>query len=166
MTDFVEHDDYGESASSHTVSARKIITGLRAADFRKLAAAKEITTDYTAAAYTHRVTEVVDGVVCATTEQPFTPEQTQCIDDAYRSLASRTLLQVDLRVGRGSAARHARLYLPAHHADLDELLKVDVDGWLAEIPSIREHYAKFGDKLPARLSRELDALEQRLQAAK
>lgn len=118
MTDFVEHDDYGESASSHTVSARKIITGLRAADFRKLAAAKEITTDYTAAAYTHRVTEVVDGVVCATTEQPFTPEQTQCIDDAYRSLASRTLLQVDLRVGRGSAARHARLYLPAHHADL------------------------------------------------
>ena len=56
------------------------------------------------------------------------------------------------------------LDLPA--ADLDELLKVDVDGWLAEIPSIREHYAKFGDKLPARLSRELDALEQRLQAAK
>ena len=31
---------------------------------------------------------------------------------------------------------------------MKELMKVDVDGWLAEVPSIREHYAKFGERLP------------------
>ena len=46
-----------------------------------------------------------------------------------------------------------------------ELLKVDVEGWLAELPLIRTHYKKFGDKLPQGLQDELAALEQRLQAA-
>ncbi len=50
--------------------------------------------------------------------------------------------------------------------DLDELLNVDVQGWLNDLPSIKEHYAKFGDKLPLGLKEELDALEQRLNAAK
>jgi len=50
--------------------------------------------------------------------------------------------------------------------DLAELLKVDVDAWLAELPGIREHYAKFGDKVPARLNEEVDALQARLEAAK
>ncbi len=48
-------------------------------------------------------------------------------------------------------------------AELDELLNVDVEGWLAEMPSIREHFAKFGDHLPKALNDELDALEQRLK---
>jgi len=48
---------------------------------------------------------------------------------------------------------------------LEDLLAVDVVGWKKEIPSIREHYAKFGDKLPAGLREELDALEARLQKA-
>ena len=55
------------------------------------------------------------------------------------------------------------LDIPA--ADLDELLRVDVAGWLAEIPLIREHYAQFGQELPAQLTKELDALEKRLRAA-
>jgi phosphoenolpyruvate carboxykinase (GTP) len=46
--------------------------------------------------------------------------------------------------------------------DLDELLSVDSEGWKAEIPSIRAHFATFGDKLPAALAAELDALEKRL----
>ncbi|AHB47153.1 phosphoenolpyruvate carboxykinase [Hyphomicrobium nitrativorans NL23] len=46
--------------------------------------------------------------------------------------------------------------------DLAELLKVDVEGWKGELPSIREHFATFGDKLPAGLREELAALEQRL----
>ena len=46
--------------------------------------------------------------------------------------------------------------------DMGELLKVDVEGWKGELPSIREHFATFGDKLPAGLSEELSALEQRL----
>ncbi len=55
------------------------------------------------------------------------------------------------------------LHLP--EADLDVLLGVDVDGWLDEIPMIREFYAKFGDHLPTGLSEQLDALEQRLHEA-
>ena len=47
--------------------------------------------------------------------------------------------------------------------DMQVLLTVDRDEWLAEIPSIREHYATFGDKLPAALSGEVDRLEQELR---
>ncbi|WP_414653818.1 phosphoenolpyruvate carboxykinase (GTP) [Hyphomicrobium sp.] len=43
-----------------------------------------------------------------------------------------------------------------------DLLKVDVAGWKAELPSIREHFSTFGTRLPAALGDELDALEQRL----
>jgi phosphoenolpyruvate carboxykinase (GTP) len=49
---------------------------------------------------------------------------------------------------------------------LDKLLDVDVDGWLAEIPLIREHFAKFGDHLPEGMKQEVDNLEKRLMAAK
>jgi phosphoenolpyruvate carboxykinase (GTP) len=50
--------------------------------------------------------------------------------------------------------------------DLDKLLDVDIDGWLAEIPLIREHFAKFGSHLPQGMSDELASLEQRLKEAK
>jgi phosphoenolpyruvate carboxykinase (GTP) len=56
------------------------------------------------------------------------------------------------------------LGMPA--ADLDKLLNVDIEGWIAEVPRIREHFAKFGDRLPNALKAEVDALEQRLLAAK
>jgi phosphoenolpyruvate carboxykinase (GTP) len=49
-------------------------------------------------------------------------------------------------------------------ADLAELLSVDKAKWLAEIPAIREHFAKFGARLPQGLTDELDALERRLRA--
>jgi len=49
---------------------------------------------------------------------------------------------------------------------LDELLAVDVDGWLEEVGLIREHFARFGDKLPAALAAKVDDLEARLRAAK
>ena len=45
-----------------------------------------------------------------------------------------------------------------------ELLSVDKDLWLQDVAAIREFYAKFGDKLPAKLSEELSALESRLKA--
>ena len=51
-------------------------------------------------------------------------------------------------------------------ADVEQLLNVDLDGWLAEIPLVREHFAKFGSKLPQALTDELDALEQRLKNAR
>ena len=45
---------------------------------------------------------------------------------------------------------------------ISEVLRVDRDGWKAELPSIREHFATFGAKLPQALNEELTALEQRL----
>ena len=47
-------------------------------------------------------------------------------------------------------------------ADLDALLTVDPEGWKAELPLIKEHFALFGDKLPSGLKDELAALEKRL----
>jgi phosphoenolpyruvate carboxykinase (GTP) len=55
--------------------------------------------------------------------------------------------------------------LALDNEDVDELLQVDIAGWLAEIPLIREYYAGFGEKMPAALSAELDALEARLKSA-
>lgn len=46
---------------------------------------------------------------------------------------------------------------------LQKLLSVDVDGWLAEIPLIREHFEKFGDRLPRGMTEEVDKLEERLK---
>jgi phosphoenolpyruvate carboxykinase (GTP) len=51
-------------------------------------------------------------------------------------------------------------------AQLDELLSVDVEGWRAEVPSIKEHFARFGTHLPEELNAEVKALEQRLQETK
>ena len=48
--------------------------------------------------------------------------------------------------------------------DLTQILDVDVDGWLSELSDIREHYAKFGDKLPRPLADQLDSLETALKA--
>jgi phosphoenolpyruvate carboxykinase (GTP) len=55
--------------------------------------------------------------------------------------------------------------LEIDEADLDEILSVDVDGWKSAIPQIREHYARFGDRLPAVLNVEVDSLEAKLADA-
>jgi len=47
-------------------------------------------------------------------------------------------------------------------ADMAELLNVNVDEWRAEVPSIRQYYATFGDRLPAALHAQVDELETRL----
>jgi phosphoenolpyruvate carboxykinase (GTP) len=49
--------------------------------------------------------------------------------------------------------------------DMEELLSVKVDGWLGEIPKIRDYYATFGSHMPQALEDELSALEERLKAA-
>jgi phosphoenolpyruvate carboxykinase (GTP) len=46
--------------------------------------------------------------------------------------------------------------------DMDELLAVDAEDWRAEVPLIREHYAKFGARLPDALRDQVDQLEKRL----
>lgn len=46
---------------------------------------------------------------------------------------------------------------------IEELLKVDIQGWKAEIPLIEEHFSQFGDRLPRELSEELEGLAHRLE---
>jgi phosphoenolpyruvate carboxykinase (GTP) len=50
-------------------------------------------------------------------------------------------------------------------ADVETLLSVDIEGWLAEVPLIKEHFAHFGSHLPEGLNTELQGLEQRLRSA-
>jgi phosphoenolpyruvate carboxykinase (GTP) len=45
---------------------------------------------------------------------------------------------------------------------MSQLVAVDLDEWRAQLPQMREHYAKFGDALPAELREQLQALEKRL----
>jgi len=45
---------------------------------------------------------------------------------------------------------------------LEEVLKVDVNEWRNELPGIKEHFEKFGDKLPKELWDEYEALKKRL----
>jgi phosphoenolpyruvate carboxykinase (GTP) len=47
---------------------------------------------------------------------------------------------------------------------MNELLSVDAEAWLAQMPQIKEHYARFGDGLPEALRAQLETLEQRLGA--
>jgi phosphoenolpyruvate carboxykinase (GTP) len=49
--------------------------------------------------------------------------------------------------------------------DMAKVLDVDPEEWKAQLPRIREHYAIFGDDLPDELGRQLEVLEQRLNAS-
>ena len=52
--------------------------------------------------------------------------------------------------------------LDVSEADMQELLRVDAEGWKQQIPQVRAHYEKFGKTLPAALREQLEQLEQRL----
>ena len=78
--------------------------------------------------------------------------------------------------GEGKAVKTPIGYLPTEDAidcagldvsaaDMKELLKVNTQEWIGELDGIREHYAKFGSRLPKELSDELSALESRLRSA-
>ncbi len=91
---------------------------------------------------------------------------------------SRVLKWIVERVtGKAEAVETPLGYLPASGAidtngldvteeQMAELLNVDAGEWLNEIDSIREHYARFGERLPAALSEELKALETRLRESR
>jgi len=42
---------------------------------------------------------------------------------------------------------------------------VDIDGWKAAIPQIREHFSVYGDRLPDALGAAADTLEANLNAS-
>ncbi|MBW2269765.1 MAG: phosphoenolpyruvate carboxykinase (GTP) [Deltaproteobacteria bacterium] len=48
--------------------------------------------------------------------------------------------------------------------DLEELLRVDLEGWEADVHGVREYYEEFGGHVPQALVDELDALKERLDA--
>ncbi len=88
---------------------------------------------------------------------------------------SRVLKWIVERVsGKGQAVETPIGYLPTDGAidtsgldvtddQMSELLNVNIEEWLNEIASIREHYARFEETLPEALSDELAALEARLR---
>lgn len=91
---------------------------------------------------------------------------------------SRVLKWVVERVaGIGKAVKTVIGYMPTPDAidrtgldsvtdaDMAELLHVKKDQWLNEVVSIKGHYATYGERLPAELSRQLAALEARLLAS-
>jgi phosphoenolpyruvate carboxykinase (GTP) len=47
---------------------------------------------------------------------------------------------------------------------MDQLLEVDPQCWIDQVPQMREHYARFGDSLPSKLRKQFDELERRLGA--
>jgi phosphoenolpyruvate carboxykinase (GTP) len=73
---------------------------------------------------------------------------------------------IDTPIGRIPAPNEldlAGLNIPS--AALEELLRVDTQEWLAEVPLIEAHFKTFGGKLPEALRQELHSLEQRLRKA-
>jgi phosphoenolpyruvate carboxykinase (GTP) len=46
--------------------------------------------------------------------------------------------------------------------EVEELLRVDADALKEELDQVRDHLAKFGDKLPSEVSAQLDALTEKL----
>lgn len=47
-------------------------------------------------------------------------------------------------------------------ATMDHILEVNKQAWLDELPIIRKHYERFGDRLPQQLWKQLDELTKRL----
>ena len=52
--------------------------------------------------------------------------------------------------------------LKISEAEIDELLRIDVAGWKAEVPEIEEYLNKAGSRLPERMKRQLGALKKRI----
>ena len=46
--------------------------------------------------------------------------------------------------------------------DLAELLRVEASAWSGELPQLADHYARFGDRLPAELAEHLETLRKSL----
>ena len=54
--------------------------------------------------------------------------------------------------------------LEMDETDKANLLRVDTDGWLSELPGIEEYYNTFGEHLPAELRAQVKALKERLES--
>ena len=50
--------------------------------------------------------------------------------------------------------------------EISQLLRVEIDGWLAEIPLIQAYYESYSGRTPIELLDELAQLKERLEAAR
>ena len=87
---------------------------------------------------------------------------------------SRVLKWIFDRVdGKANATKTSIGYLPTpadidtngldvKESDMNTLLTLDVEGWKSALPQMRDHYAQFGPKLPAKLAKALSELESAL----
>lgn len=87
---------------------------------------------------------------------------------------SRVLKWMCERIDGKVGARKTPIGLMPDEGDLDlsgldisadsmkELMTVDTGEWSAEIPDIERHFAEFGDRLPERLTQQLQELRKRL----
>ena len=87
---------------------------------------------------------------------------------------SRVLKWIFDRVdGKANATKTSIGYLPSPgdidtsgldvtDADMNALLSIDAEGWKTALPQMRDHYAQFGAKLPAKLATALTELESAL----
>jgi phosphoenolpyruvate carboxykinase (GTP) len=87
---------------------------------------------------------------------------------------SRVLKWIFDRVdGKANATKTSIGYLPSpadidtnglevKESDMNDLLTLDVEGWKSALPQMRDHYAQFGPKLPAKLAKALSELESAL----
>ncbi|MBI4826065.1 MAG: phosphoenolpyruvate carboxykinase (GTP) [Nitrospirae bacterium] len=87
---------------------------------------------------------------------------------------SRVLKWMCDRVDGNAGAQKASIGLLPNEGDLDtkgldispdkirEIMSVDTDAWKAEIPDIESHFAKFGNRLPERLKKQLEEFKNRL----
>ncbi len=75
--------------------------------------------------------------------------------------------------GNGKAVKTAIGYLPTVDAldtsglsvtkeTMQKLLSVDTTAWKEEATELRNYFALFGDKLPAKMKQQLDGLDKRL----
>ena len=77
-----------------------------------------------------------------------------------------TAQEVDTPIGRLPAPGALDVTgLKLADSALEELLHVDIEGWSNELPVMKQHFQKFGSRLPQGLRDELNALEQRLASA-
>ncbi|MDO8281010.1 MAG: phosphoenolpyruvate carboxykinase (GTP) [Thermodesulfovibrionia bacterium] len=87
---------------------------------------------------------------------------------------SRVLKWMCDRVDGTVGAQKASIGLLPNEGDLDtnglnispdmvkEIMSVDTDAWRSEIPDIESHFAKFGNRLPERLKKQLEEFKNRL----
>ena len=71
---------------------------------------------------------------------------------------------VETQVGIMPTADAIELPVGVTAEDMEELIKVDLRGWKAELADIKAtHYPKFGTRLPKQLNNQLNRLEKRLE---